>query len=281
MPIDAERFRTDGVYESQGTLAALAGDLQEIDRITLECRARRKRLGWLGFALLVTGIVFLSTGNTLLVVLGILLDSAAIITWIVAFRYGRGLLAKPYRCAAVRGFGDMLGEDADPKAPVTVRMALKDGKKLITQQEWPLRKKGKQRFYEDPWLSLEARMLDGTTFSETVMDLVRERSFVNPRGKSKTKTRVRHAVSVRFAYPSDLYGDASAKVGTLADSIKVPSTARVKGVRVTGRDIKAKAVVNRTEDLVPTGRMLALGVYRMLNLARKLSSHAKAEGGSR
>lgn len=46
----------------------------------------------------------------------------------------------------------------------------------------------------------------------------------------------------------------------------------VKGLRATDRDIKVKALVNRPEDLVPTGKMLALGVYRMLNLARRVKA---------
>lgn len=269
MPIDAERFRTAGVYESHAPLSALAGDLDTIDRIVLHCRARRKRLGWSGAALILCGIMIVATGVVPLV-LGILAFPGAIACWIIAVRYGRAVIAREYRRTAVRRFGELLAEDADPTSPVTVRMALKDGKTLLAEQPYTQRKKGKQRLYQDPWLSMEARLLDGTTLTDNVTDLVRERSFVNPRGKWKTKTRVRHIVGVRFAYPAERYGDASACVGKLADAIKVPSTASVKGVRVTGRDIKVKALVNKTDDLAQTGRMLALGVYRMLNLARRV-----------
>ena len=68
---------------------------------------------------------------------------------------------------------------------------------------------GKQRLYKASWFSLETSLHDGTTFTETIDDLIRQRSFTNPRGKSKSKTRTHSLLGMRFAYPQKVYGDAS------------------------------------------------------------------------
>jgi len=51
----------------------------------------------------------------------------------------------------------------------------------------------------------------------------------------------------------------------------------VRGLEVTARIVKVKALVTQSSDLAPAGSMLALGVYRMLNLSRELQAHKRAQ----
>ena len=78
------------------------------------------------------------------------------------------------------------------------------------------------RIYE--WIALEGRLLDGTAFSESITELVRKRSFTNPRGKHKTKTRSRYLLNLRFDYPADLYGNPCL-IRQQPEEIRVPASA--------------------------------------------------------
>jgi hypothetical protein len=284
MPIDAERMRVDGFYRAQAPLSELTGDLGDIEMACHHWLAYRTRVRWISTAVLVAGIAIASgmvEDTALFRVLGVATIGAAIWGYVYAYRYARPVIAKQNRCGILRKVTETLRDDTHAKAPVTVRLAFAGERSLVAEQEWPVRKKGKQRLYKDAWLSVEARLLDGTGWSETITDLIRERTYVNPRGKSKKKTRVRHVVAMRFVYPADVYGNAAATGAKLKDAIKVPPSAALKAVQVADRDIKVKAIVNRTEDLTQASSMLALGVYRMLNLARKAKARISPEGGAK
>jgi hypothetical protein len=283
MPIDAERLRADGFYRAQAPLSELTGDLGDIEMACHRWTGYRTKVRWISTAVLIAGIVFTAgfvEDLWLFRVLGIAMIGAAIWGYVYAYRYARPVITKQNRCGILRKVTETLRDDTHAKSPVTVRMAFAAERSLLAEQEWSLRKKGKQRLYKEDWLSVETRLLDGTTWSENITDLVRERTYVNPRGKSKKKTRVRHVVAMRFAYPADVYGNAAVTGAKLKDAIRLPSTADLKGLQVTDRDIKVKAVVNRTEDLSQASSMLALGVYRILNLARKAKARSGGPGGA-
>ena len=59
--------------------------------------------------------------------------------------------------------------------------------------------------------------------------------------------------------------------------IRLPSTASVRGMEVTSRIVKVKALVTQTGDLAHTTSMLALGVYRMLNLSREIEARKRGQ----
>lgn len=166
----------------------------------------------------------------------------------------------------------MLACDADAKAPAAIRLAFKPKQELLSDAVLPHHKRGKQKLYKLSWFSLEAVLHDGSTFSETIDDLVRQRSLVNSRGKSKTKTRTRSVVALRIDYPSKVYGDATPLAARMKDEIQLPPSALLRSLEVTDRAVKAKALVDKPENLAPASAMLALGVYRILNLSRKLSA---------
>jgi len=79
-----------------------------------------------------------------------------------------------------------------------VRLAIKSRPKTIRTEAWSQRAKGKQQFMEEDFLSLEGELLDGTVLTETVTELIRKRTFVNSRRKSKTKIRHSYLATLRF-----------------------------------------------------------------------------------
>lgn len=285
MSIDASQLKTSGVYASQTPLGTLLSDLAEIEQICRKWRGYRKTVGWTGALLLIAGLAFLIVLNDFpaLVVAGIACLVAAVVCIIAAFRFARNPLRHTDRCATARAIAETLRDDTHPKSPVTVRMSLGDqARTLLKQQEWSARRKGQQKFFADEWLTIENAFLDGSVMTESVTDLVRQRSYVNARGKSKSKTRTHHVVAMRFKYPEDLYGDPGRLPEGARQLVKTPSTAAVRGVEIRPGQLKLKATVSSSKDLIATSKMLQLGVYRILNLSRKIAAHSRAaEGGSR
>lgn len=271
MSINADRLRTEGVYQVREPLSDVTSDLLDIEMACSGWTGYRKRVRWISTAALILGIPFLFglKDAGLFGALGLLMIAGAICGYVHAYSYARSVVGKQNRCGVLRSFTALLREDTGKKSPVSVRMAFADGRALLSDQDWPIGKNGKERLYKDAWLSVETELLDGTTCSGTVTDLIRERTCVTPRGRSKRKIRTRHVVAMRFSYRAELYGNASETGAKLKDAIKLPPGAALKGVEVTDRDIKLKAIVDKTEDLTQANSMLALGAYRMLNLARK------------
>ena len=277
MAIDADRLRRESVYESQAPLAALAEDLAQIERLAGGWRAIRKKLHIAAGILLAVGFICLFPLPPLV---GVAMMAASIGLFIYARRQGRAVVLNVGRCAVVRDLGLMLSDDTGGQTPVAVRVLFDAKREMLSEREWPQRKKGKEKFFRSPWCTLETRLLDGTDFSESVDDLIRERTYVNPRGKRKTKTRTRNIVSLRFAYRSEVYGDVSKLGGRLAKEIQLPPSAILRGLEASERQVKAKALVKQTAEVVQASRMLSLGVYRVLNLSQRML-RPRREGGAR
>jgi hypothetical protein len=279
MPCDPDQLRKTCVYESRAPIATAAQGLMEIEGIAAGWKKSRSRLLMGGIALLLTSFV----GLALYPPSGVVLFATGIGLFFLRKRYPKGVANGMYRCEFSKALADKLALDTDPKAAATMRLEFAPKQELLSETALPHRKNGKQKFYKAPWFTVENRFLDGTSFTETVDDLIRQRSFTNPRGKSKTKTRTRHMISMRFSYPSEVYGDLSPLAARMQKEIQVPRSALVRGLEVSSRAVKLKALVTESADLAQTSTMLALGVYRMLNLSRRLRSQGQkrfGKGGS-
>ena len=77
---------------------------------------------------------------------------------------------------------------------------------------------------------------------------------------------------MRFAYPAEVYGDLTPFSAKMQKEIQLPKSALVRGLEVNSKAVKVKALVTERGDLAQTSVTLALGVYRMLNLSRKLKA---------
>jgi hypothetical protein len=277
MPFDPEQLRKTCTYESQSPVDALSAELDEVERVAEKWRRARRRLLWWGIFVIMSGIAALFRYP----LAGLVLIPLAVFIFVSMKRYPQGVANGLSRCESTKAIAAMLAHDTDPKQASKMRVAFDPPQEVLSETVLPNRRKGKQKVYKASWLSLETSFLDGTFFTGTIEDLVRQRSFVNPRGKSKTKTRTRQIVSMRFGYPNEIYGDVSTLAARMQKEFKLPSSASVRGVEVNDRAVKVKALVTEKADLARTSAMMALGVYRILNLSRRLQRRAKSKGGAR
>ena len=181
------------------------------------------------------------------------------------------------RYELLKNLFDVLQRDADQRSSFSVKLALKPQPALLREEPWPDRKNGKQKFFEEDYLSIEGELLDGTVLSENLTELTRKRSFTNPRGKSKTKTRSRYILALKFRYPNDVYADARPAHQALHEQIRVPSTAIVRETRVDEKAITVKSMVTIEQEIVQATTMTCLGAYRILNLARRMATTGGAQ----
>ena len=291
MPVDVDRLRTEGLYESQAPVGGLTADLDQIQSLAAGWHQSRKRLALGATVAWVVGIVCFAVGFLWYVGMVMFGLGSLFLYWMKACP--KAVANHAERCAFGESMAAMLCADADPKAPAAIRLAFHPKEETLSEGALPDRKNGKERLYKVSWFSVEASLCDGTTFSETVEDLVRERSFTNPRGKSKTKKRTQSLIAMRFDYPPEIYGDLTPLREKMEKEIQLPAGAVVRGLEVTPRAVKVKAMLSATEGpgsarvMGPTGylaqasTMLALGVYRMLNLSREVETRkrAQAKGG--
>ncbi|HLJ45673.1 MAG TPA: hypothetical protein VKU01_06685 [Bryobacteraceae bacterium] len=282
MPVDAEKLRKQAVYEAQAPLQSVLDDLDQIGQIAASFEARRRTIRhaalWclLGFVLgLIIGAY---AGIDWLVGLAFLSLAFCIGLFIWQFRFGRKIIANRKRGDLLKELLASLQWDVHERATFAVRLSLDDAPLLVSEAKWTGRRSGKQFFYKQSWLTVEAPMLDGATLSEEITELSRKRTYLNPRGKRKIKNRSRYLVTLRLIYPKDRYGDARPAHAALPQPVKVPEFSTVRDVRVTEKAIAIKALVPDQKAIPNTAEMLSLGAYRILNLARRAAAR---QGGAK
>ena len=255
MPVDVERLRAERVYESSVPVGMLTDDLAQIESVAAAWRASRKRLIKAGVALLLLGVALLF----LFFPVGILLIAIGVYLFFRVKTMPKTVANDPSRCEFAKSLVAVLAHDTGVKTPAAVRLAFDPKEEVLSEKPLPHRKNGKEKLCKCPWFSVDTTLLDGTDFTETIEDLVRRRSFKNPRGKSKTKTRTRSVIAMRFAYPAEVYGDLTPFSAKMQKEIQLPKSALVRGLEVNSKAVKVKALVTERGDLAQTSVTLALG----------------------
>lgn len=255
MPINPADLRKTRRFESRASAAVLLADLADIrDEIERLKRARR-RMRWISLALFLT----------------LLASPIAIALFIYSFFYASKLIESGERTALVDRVLKMLQPDASPRAQFDLKLGLAAAPAELRKVPWPQRKNGKEAFLEEQWLSLKGSLLDGAEFEQTVTDLIRKRTYTNPGGKAKTKTRTHHLLSLHLGYPPDIYGDAQAALAAHPTPIKLPPSGHIKSIKPSAKSLQVKALVTDRSDLNEANIMLFLGAYRILHVARRVS----------
>ncbi len=276
--MDVNRLRAEGVYESRAPVEGLAADLDQIGLLAEEWHASRKRLALGATVAWVVGIIAFATGALWYV--GIALIAAGGWALYRMKSFPKAVANHRERCAFGKSMAAMLASDADPKTLLAIRLAFDPKEETLSEGALLGRKNGQQRLYKVSWFSIEARLHDGTTLSQSIDDIVRHRSFTNARGKSKTKVRTQSLIALRLDYPAETYGDLTPFRERMQNEIQLPPGTVVRALEVTGRAVKVKALATASGDaayLAQASAMLALGVYRMLNLSREVQSRKRAQ----
>jgi len=211
----------EGDRSPEGWLALLA-PLAAFDAET--DAARRRAGGWLA-AVIIIGLILTIVGVALEPIAGAAIGAATIVLslvlWSVYRRTKKMDLANGPLAFTVP-LMPILREDVDPAEPVHLRLDLAGyqahGKEKGKSDPY---KKGRYHkivdtFYEDPWLAGHARFVDGTDLRFNVTDVVisQRKTKRNPRGKVKTKTKIKKKTTVElvagFAAKNYKQGEAQA-----------------------------------------------------------------------
>ena len=276
MPVDAHRLRTQGTYEVTLPLGSIIEDLAQINAVLQETEATRKKLrrfsGFTVLAFVALAIAAVTMHSNALGFLAFLAFSGGLALFIYSFVYGRSLHKHYQRYALLNALFQSLRQDADTRATFRVKLALKEQPKLLREEPYPQRKRGKQKFFEEEYLTSEGELLDGTVVRESITELTRKRTYTNPRGKMKTKTRKRYLVILRLDYPSEVYGDARPAQEALSEELQAPPSATVRDLRVNEKAIAVKVLVESEQEIAQACGMVSVGAYRILNLARRVAA---------
>jgi len=282
MAIDLKQLEQSGVYEAKAPVSSLLQDLvaigQALDAAAL-ARKKLSRIGWMGILGAVSLFILAAVmSNAIVGLLAVVSLVVGIVFFVKSSRAGSKLMTGRKRHDLLEQMLKVFENDSGDTTPFAVRLGLKSAPELLREEPMLHKKNGKQQFYKENIASVDAELLDGTSISENVVELVRKRSYTNPRGKSKSKTRTGFRVTVKLDYPSETYGDAQPARQALKEEIKVPASARLRDFRFSEKAILVKTTVGEENEIAQTAAMACLGAYRILNLARRVAS-APPQGG--
>jgi hypothetical protein len=278
--VNLQQLEKDGVYEANSKIVEILADLDRITGMVRDAAAQKRQKVKLGGLLILAGGIGVLAGAVMgaswLLPLSMLVGIGGLALCLYSLFNKGKLLRHPQRLEITRERLSMIQADAAEK-PFTLRLALASQPVNVRGEVWHGRKNGHQEFSEETWLSLEGPLLDGCILTGEIIDLYRKRTYVNPRGKHKTKSRVTHLVNISFCYPRDRYGDACVAHQALGEEVKTGPSALLRKTRVTEKAISLRAMVNTEQEIARTAGMLSMGAYRILNLARRM---AERKGGS-
>jgi hypothetical protein len=203
LAVDVDQLSKERIYRAQAPCARVLEELQQLrdlDGVHEKRQSGAFNIGCgtmiigalMGFFGLVTAdadgdpglLPFLLGGAVLLILVGI-------VAFVMRGRYER-LNLENRRYQLVSQTVGLLQADISPEEPVSVELDLRpdtDPDKL--RNEGRTRTGWKVKYYLDPWLSLQGRLLDGTHFRLEMTERVevRSRTKTNARGKTKHKSK--------------------------------------------------------------------------------------------
>ena len=165
-----------------------------------------------------------------------------------------------------------------PDSPTQVRLDLS-----ASELKKKLSGEGKEgswevKHYTDPWLQLQGRFLDGTTFLVDVTDRFQKKSrWVQSRsGKRKHKTKAKTATvfQVRLKPKAKRYQHLSELGRNAAGALQLPPGVESKKFEVEDGSLLVKAQEKDAWDTAAgkqTVAMMFLSLYQILNLSRTMT----------
>ncbi len=290
-PIDIAR--KSHVYGARATTRQLLADiaqLRDLDKLS-EKQQRRWTMVALAGVLLTVGSIIIGvvTGFSIpLLVVGLLLLSVgALITGIVmSVLHGR-MNYDNKRYEMLNGVLDLLGRDTHPDAVLHVRMDLRNPnhqqKFRTTGQAGPW----KVRYFEDPWMNVQGRLLDGTAYQLTMIEDFQSRSrwkrSASGKNKHKTKTKTATTWVLRLRTKPDKHPYIGQLSPDVAGAVQLPPWVTLKSVEAKGNTLVLKVNAKTAWHVAPTpGRrpsqdglavvaMMFLSLYQVVNLSRRLA----------
>jgi len=277
MAIDQQKLQNEYTFTGRGTAAELVADLDQVALLAKKLKGRATLIRWIALAVFLMLLASAMLFGGFLIALAIFVP---IVLLICSFFAGGSSILHD-RAEFLRLILNMLQQDAGTRGRFEVLLRLRAKPETISEGPVPNNQSVKQKFLRDSWLSLSARLSDGTVISESCTDLIRRRTRKNARGKTKTKDKRTCLLRVQLNYDSGRYGDAASAAAALKNPFRLAGLAQMKEFRSTDQGLAMKTILKNNPTVAAThsaNQAMLLGAYRILNLARQ---RVTATGGTK
>jgi len=277
MAIDQQKLQNEYTFTGRGTAAELVADLDQVALLAKKLKGRATLIRWIALAVFLMLLASAMLFGGSLIALAIFVP---IVLLICSFFAGGSSILHD-RAEYLRLILNMLQQDAGTRGRFEVLLRLRAKPETISEGPVPNNQSVKQKFLRDSWLSLSARLSDGTVISESCTDLIRRRTRKNARGKTKTKDKRTCLLRVQLNYDSGRYGDAASAAAALKNPFRLAGLAQMKEFRSTDQGLAMKTILKNNPTVAAThsaNQAMLLGAYRILNLARQ---RVTATGGTK
>lgn len=283
MPIDVATFRKTLTYTATASAAQIAQDLDELVEIDKQSESKTS----LATIVLVIGVIALFASFFLLVrnptLGGILLigsSVAVIVGGILLARFSR-LDIQNYRYELIKPLLSLVSHDSQENAAFNINLVFSlptAENKQINSGNHPYRHGWKVQLFKDQWCNFEGELLDGNRFQLTLSELNRIASGRNPRGKYKSKTKLRGSeIILKLSFSPRQYGAIKVLREEAQGAIQLPPGVEMKGLKMTDKAILLNVKIppdsgaKSQEALYKIITMMFLSLYQILNLAKMLT----------
>jgi hypothetical protein len=284
MPINATSFRKTLTYAATASVAQIFQDLDEIAKINKQIENKRTQ-----------AIIVLAIGGIVLVAfplfptLGVILivgSSVVLIVGGILFVRFSPLNIQNYRHELIKPLLSLVSRDSKEKATFNIHLVFSSPtakNKQISSGNHPNRRDWKVQLFQDQWCNLEGELLDGNRFQLTLSELNRIASGRNPRGKHKSKTKLKGSeIILKLNCSPRQYGAIKVLKEEAREAIQLPPGVEVKGLKMTDKAILLNVIVppdsgaKSQEALYKIITMMFLSLYQILNLAKMLTKKKNA-----
>ena len=287
MAVELSSLRKNLIYQNTAAIAQVLHDLDEITALDLiaEKQQARYRNLLIGFGIAAFVSVFIPGVG---VILCPILAIAAVIFGILMARKGRLNVAN-YRYGIAKKVLEMLARDVSETEPISLTLVLSkptQEKKKTHTAPHPYRPGWKVDFFQDTWLQVQSKFLDGNKFILTAIEVAqtqygwkRSRS-----GKSKYKSKTKSKclkLNLDLDYSAKRYGAVSSLAEDARSAVQLPADVTLKRLEIDEKDINLIVKTppwtgtDQVDSLYQAIAMMFLSLYQVLNLARVISKKAE------
>jgi len=284
MPINTTSFRKTLTYTATASVAQIFQDLDEIAKIDKQIENKRTQ-----------AIIVLAIGGVVLFAfplfptLGVILivgSSVVLIVGGILFVRFSPLNIQNYRRELIKPLLSLVTRDSKENATFNIHLVFSSPtakNKQISSGNHPNRHGWKVQLFQDQWCNLEGELLDGNRFQLTLSELNRIASGRNPRGKYKSKTKLKGSeIILKVNCSPRQYGAIKVLREEAREAIQLPPGVEVKGLKMTDKAILLNVIVppdsgaKSQEALYKIITMMFLSLYQILYLAKMLTKKKNA-----
>jgi len=283
MPIDVATFRKNLTYTATASAAQIFQNLDELTEIDKQIENKKS----LATLVLVIGAIALFASFFLLGInpsLGEILIVSSIVAVIVGgillARYSR-LDIQNYRYELIKPLLSLVSRDSKENIAFNINLVFSSPtakNKQVSSGNHPNRRRWKVQLFHDQWCNFEGELLDGNRFQLTLSELNRIASGTNPRGKHKSKTKLKGSeIILKLNFSPRQYGAIKVLREEAREAIQLPPGVEIKGLKMTDKAILLNVKVppdsgaKSQEALYKIITMMFLSLYQILNLAKMLT----------